>query len=160
MAEEKNEVVEQQKDIIPLSNAVMFGMVMAKEENCKVFIERALGINITKLKVVDAEKTIEAGAKAKGSRLDIYAEDETGRAYDIEMQVKSDVKDYLGQRTRYYQSMMDTSLLKKGQDYWQLPSNYIIFVCTFDPFDEDRKYYTFNNLCRENLIYYEKYFSS
>ena len=137
-------------ELIPLSNAAMFGLVMAKEENCKVFIERTLGISITKLNVVDAEKTIVAGAKAKGSRLDVYAEDETGKAYDIEMQVKSDVKDYLGQRTRYYQSMMDTSLLKKGQDYWQLPSNYIIFVCTFDPFDENRKYYTFNNMCKEN----------
>ena len=137
-------------ELIPLSNAAMFGLVMAKEENCKVFIERTLGISITKLNVVDAEKTIVAGAKAKGTRLDVYAEDETGKAYDIEMQVKSDVKDYLGQRTRYYQSMMDTSILKKGQDYWQLPSNYIIFVCTFDPFDENRKYYTFNNMCKEN----------
>ena len=66
------------------------------------------------------------------------------------MQVKSDVRDYLGQRTRYYQSMMDTSILKKRQDYWELPDNYIIFVCTFDPFGEKRKYYTFNNMCKEN----------
>ena len=127
----------------------MFGLVMAKEKNCKGFIERALGINVAKLKVLDVEKVFEAGIGIKGTRLDVYAEDDTGKAYDIEMQVKSEVKDYLGQRTRYYQSMMDTSLLKKGNKYWQLPDSYIIFVCTFDPFDADRKYYTFNNLCRE-----------
>ena len=136
-------------ELIPLSNAAMFGLVMAKEKNCKGFIERTLGINVTKLQVLDVEKVFEVGIGIKGTRLDVYAEDDTGKAYDIEMQVKSDVKAYLGQRTRYYQSMMDTSILRKGKKYWQLPNSYIIFVCTFDPFDADRKYYTFNNLCRE-----------
>lgn len=139
----------QEAELIPLSNAAMFGLVMAKEKNCKGFIERALEINVAKLQVLNVEKVFEVGIGIKGTRLDVYAEDDTGKVYDIEMQVKSQVKDYLGQRTRYYQSMMDTSILKKGSRYWQLPDSYIIFVCTFDPFDANRKYYTFNNLCRE-----------
>lgn len=144
------DIVLQDEELIPLSNAIMFGLVMAKEENCKEFIQRVLGIKVIRLNVLSTEKVMEAGISIKGTRLDVYAEDDAGKVYDIEMQVSSDTKEFLGRRTRYYQSVMDTMTLRKGSKYWALPDSYIIFVCMFDPFGADQKCYTFNNYCREN----------
>ena len=139
-----------ENEIIPIDNAVMFNMVMSKKENCQGFIERALGIKVANLTILETEKVMEADIDIKGVRLDVYVEDEQGNTFDVEMQANSNYKDYLGRRSRYYQSMMDTTSFRKGKKYYQLSNSYVIFVCTFDPFDEDRKYYTFNNLCREN----------
>ena len=139
-----------ENEIIPIDNAVMFNMVMSKKENCQGFIERALDIKVERLTILETEKVMEAGIDVKGVRLDVYVEDVKGVTYDIEMQVNSNYKDYLGRRARYYQSMMDTTSFRKGKKYYELTNSYVIFVCTFDPFGENRKYYTFNNLCREN----------
>ena len=56
----------------------------------------------------------------------------------------------LAKRSRYYHSQMDMELLVRGQDYEQLPSSYVIFICDFDPFHLKRYCYTFENICLEN----------
>lgn len=38
----------------------------------------------------------------------------------------------------------------EGTDYRELKLSFVIFVCTFDPFGEDRYIYTFENRCAEN----------
>ena len=50
---------------------------------------------------------------------------------------------------RYYQAMIDMDMLKKGEVYNQLRPSYIIFICTFDAFDEGLPMYTFRNRCVE-----------
>ena len=46
--------------------------------------------------------------------------------------------------------MMDADLLAAGADYDELNKTIIIFICPFDPFDEGRYMYTFENICLEN----------
>lgn len=46
--------------------------------------------------------------------------------------------------------MLDADLLAAGSDYDDLNKTIIIFICPFDPFDEGRYIYTFENLCLEN----------
>ena len=46
--------------------------------------------------------------------------------------------------------MLDTDNLLKGQDYSELPSSFIIFICNFDPFDLNLPIYSFKNRCEEN----------
>ena len=53
-------------------------------------------------------------------------------------------------RTRFYQSMVDTDNLLKGQHYSELPQSYVIFICNYDPFNSDLPIYTFKNYCEEN----------
>ena len=53
-------------------------------------------------------------------------------------------------RTRFYQSMLDTDNLLKGQDYSELPTSFVIFICKFDPFNLKLPIYTFQNRCEEN----------
>ncbi|MBO6255048.1 MAG: Rpn family recombination-promoting nuclease/putative transposase, partial [Bacteroidaceae bacterium] len=46
--------------------------------------------------------------------------------------------------------MIDLDVLGKGRDYIELKKSYVIFICTFDPFDEGRRVYTFSNRCHES----------
>ena len=65
------------------------------------------------------------------------------------MQCSDDQSSGLAKRTRYYQAMIDMDMLKKGEVYNQLRPSYIIFICTFDAFDEGLPMYTFRNRCVE-----------
>ena len=57
----------------------------------------------------------------------------------------------LPKRTRYYQSVIDMDMLKKGQDFDELDPLVLIFICTFDLYKEGRYVYTFKSRCLENL---------
>lgn len=46
---------------------------------------------------------------------------------------------------------MDMELLESGSDYELLPGSYVIFICDFDPFGDEKYCYTFENRCLENL---------
>ncbi len=63
-------------------------------------------------------------------RLDIQAVDSTGKVYDIEIQ-RSD-RGAVAQRARFNSSMMDTRLLKPGEDYARLVDTYVIFITEHD----------------------------
>ena len=42
-------------------------------------------------------------------------------------------------------------MITKGSKYFELHKSFIIFICTtFDPFNEGRHLYTFENLCNQN----------
>lgn len=69
-------------------------------------------------------------------------------SFDVEMQITN--KHNLPKRSRAYQSRMDLTLLKPGEDFNRLPTSYVIFICTFDPFSSSFWRYTFDTRCREN----------
>lgn len=135
---------------VDISNHYMFRLVMENPDLCQIALERILGIKITKLEVLVAEKSIEHKYSSRGIRLDIYAEDDAGIAYDFEMQATDRDKSALGKRTRYYQSLLDGDALKKNTPYAKLRKSYVIFICKFDPFDRNFSYYTFNSWCDED----------
>lgn len=82
----------------------------------------------------------------KSMRLDVYVKDGDGvTVYDLEIQTTS--QDDLPQRLRYYQGMIDLSLIEKGASYGELRKSYIIFICTFDPFERGLCCYRFENFC-------------
>ena len=77
----------------------------------------------------------------------MYGEDEVDVKYDLESQNE---KKNLPKRSRYYQAELDVSSLKPGEDYSNLKPLYIIFICTFDPFDRGFYRYTFEPICKED----------
>ena len=79
--------------------------------------------------------------------MDVYIK-ESDKVFDIELQNSFD--DDLALRTRFYKSMIDTDNLLKGQDYSELPTSFIIFICKYDPFNFNLPTYTFKNRCEEN----------
>ncbi len=132
---------------IGITDDRMFGTVFQNEEECRELLQRILGIHIREIHVI-AQMPIEGSFFGKGSRLDIYAKDEDGNVYDIEMQTT--MQKILTLRSRYYHSEMDSYQIKKGQPYDKLKKSIVIFICTFDFFGDDRSVYTFENICLEN----------
>ena len=78
----------------------------------------------------------------------LYLKD-SDKIFDIELQ--NAIDDDLPLRTRFYQSMLDCDNLLKGQDYSELPTSFVIFICKYDPFNLGLPIYTFQNRCDENL---------
>ncbi len=132
---------------LTIKNNFMFGAVMCDENNCKGFLERVLQFPIARVEI-SKEKSIVYHPEYKGVRLDVYAKDEQGTHYDIEMQAIQ--KTAIEKRCRYYHSQMDMESLLSGEAYENLPNSYVIFICDFDPFGEKKYCYTFENVCLEN----------
>ena len=129
-----------------ISNDFMFGKIMGEPERCRAFLEQILNIEIEHVEILERQKSIDEKIDARSVRLDIYVDD--GKTiYNCEMQTA--VRRSLPKRCRYYQSQIDMKCLSKGQDYTELKKSYVIFICTFDPFDLSRYIYTFENVCLE-----------
>ena len=135
------------KDLTMKDN-FMFGAVMSIEENCIGFLEMVLGFQIERV-VISREKSLVYHPEYRGVRLDIYAKDENHTHYNVEMQVKK--REDLGKRSRYYHSQIDMECLTQGVAYDELPNTFVIFVCDFDPFDQELYCYTFRSECQEDL---------
>ena len=131
---------------LTLKDNFMFGAVMMEEENCKRFLELALGFPIERVEV-SKEKSIVYHPEYKGVRLDVYGKNEHNTRYNVEMQVAK--KAELGKRVRYYHGQIDMELLLSGSDYTELPEVYVIFICDFDPFGKKKYRYTFTKQCEE-----------
>lgn len=128
----------------------LFQKVMQNKRLCMWLITKLLGIKVKDIIYPEAEKTMEASPTQKAIRLDVYVVTEDGTIIDIEMQTADKSLGWLPKRTRYYQAMIDLNVLGKGKDYIELKKSFVIFICTFDPFPgNDRKIYTFTNLCHE-----------
>ncbi len=63
-------------------------------------------------------------------RLDVNAMDQAGIQYDIEIQRAG--RGAAARRARFYSSMLDTILLKPGQNYMGLAETYVIFITETD----------------------------
>ena len=106
-------------------------------------------LGIKRVKLIETQKVVEEAHDVRGVRLDVYAEDSDNHAYDIEMQATN--KGNLRKRSRFNQSMMDMHQLARSMDdYDKLKKSFVIFLCDFDLFGEERYVYTFENVCMEN----------
>ena len=122
-------------DKLTFTDNGMFQAVLHESGVCAELVERLLGVKVKKVEYPELEKTIAPYYISKGVRLDVYLKDED-KVIDVEMQ--SQPQEALGKRARYYQSMIDADSLLKGQDYENLKAGYIVFICTDDPFRDER----------------------
>ena len=125
----------------------MFGIVMQDREICREALECMLGMKIARVDYAEPQRTFDPLYTAHGVRLDVYVQD-SDRIYDVEIQNR-DLHD-LGKRTRYYQSILDTDALLKGEDYGGLKESIIIFLCRFDPYKKGIPWYTVRRKCEED----------
>lgn len=141
---------------LTLQNDFLFKKVMQNKRICKRLIEEILQIKIQSITFPEIEKVLDISLESKGIRLDVIVEDNQHTRYNIEMQTlnplsKITQESLLPTRTRYYQAMLDTDMLQKGQDYDALYPTYIIFICGFDLFNNGLYTYTFRKRCLEDL---------
>lgn len=133
-------------EFVAFSNARMFNYVVSKEDVCQKLVERILGIEVDRIEFEAEEHSIQPGLQGHGVRLDVYARG-GGKSFDVEMQAQTEF--YIGCRLRYYQSVIDYDLLRKGMEYGDLPFSYIIFLCVNDPLGSGLPVYTVAPQCEE-----------
>lgn len=133
--------------MLELKDGPMFGRVMRDEELCREVLEVILGFEIGRIEYLNTEQTFDPATYARGVRLDVFAK-ESGKVYDIEMQTVPEGN--IAKRMRYYQSMIDTSILDKGVSYNKLDESYIIFICDFDVFGKGLPAYHLERTCEED----------
>ena len=141
---------------LQISNDFMFKEVMKSNKGlCKRLVGSIMQQDIEDIVYIDTEKTLQPYYDSRGIRLDVILADKNHTRYNLEMQAKNVIGDtgeaLLPKRTRYYQSVIDMDMLKKGQDFDELDPLVLIFICTFDMYKEGRYVYTFKSRCLENL---------
>ena len=150
-------------DAITIKNNFLFQETLRNKSLCKQLLERVLHIQVKTIRYMETEKTMKAQLSSKNTRVDVYVEDKDGNVADIEMQttdtksvINYDERDEktiireLPLRTRYYQNIIGTNMLRKGMHYRELRKAYVIFICTFDPFGAGLPVYHFTYRCKEN----------
>ena len=136
--------------VFNLSDFALFLSVMKvpRAYQCvlSIFMEEP-DIELVEVKV---EQVILSKAGKRAIRLDAWAKSKDQRQFNMEMQNDSKGDD-LRKRSRFYQSMIDTPILKSGKKtrYRNLPSTVIIFITQEDIFGKDLAKYTFTERCKE-----------
>ena len=126
----------------------MFCKAMQNPKLCKKLIEMILSNTIGKIAYISIQHNINTYEQAKSVRFDVLVQTESGKFYDVEMQVSNEKN--IPKRMRFYQAAIDISFLDKGNFYNDLNDSFIIFICTFDAIGKNKPIYTFENLCIED----------
>ena len=145
----KEQSLEEKWQNATIANNFFFYKIMRHNPDvCKELLEILLEFKIERIEM-SQEEEINIDFDSKGIRLDVYAKDADGlKIYNIEMQA-SDTKE-LPERSRYYQGVIDVDLLKSGEQYKNLKTSFVIFICVDDIFGNGLPKYTFENLCAED----------
>ena len=144
---------------------------------CRKFLKILFGREFKNLNIVTQKSYGGRDTGLHGARLDVYIEEgdeveidssNVSTIYDIEpdknnkrnpgcqRRSKTDKNnkrkdiDFIAQRTRFYHAIIDSRSLKSGQSYDKLKKVFVIFICPYDPFGDDRMIYTIRNHCVEN----------
>lgn len=80
-------------------------------------------------------------------RLDIVAEDTSGKIYNVEVQRADKGAD--ARRVRYNLAMLDSHTLKKKDDFSALPETYIIFITENDFYELGKPFYKIRKVVEE-----------
>ena len=97
----------------------------------------------------------------RGARLDLYVEENdcaridatcADSVYDLEPDQNNKTASIRSfpKRVRFYHAIIDSHVLKSGQEFGKLKNVYVIFLCNYDPFGCDRAKYTIKNMCVED----------
>lgn len=131
-----------------LTNRFLFDSVMEDTETQQDVLSIILGREISLLTHNETEKEFRVSPSIRSIRMDVFSMDQDRLVYDTEMQGTR--KTDLEKRSRYYQSLLDTSLLEPGiPDYNLLNDSYLILITTFDLFGLKKYRYTFKARCEE-----------
>jgi hypothetical protein len=155
MAEDKNSRVIQNQDRInklidgltlfddDLMSRVFDKNIEATELLLRIILER-------KIKVISVNGQEEMKSAAVGGRnitLDVHALDENEEKMDIEVQGNSEGAHI--RRARYHSSVLDSRMLKEGQEFKEIKDSYVIFIYKRDKFQEGLPLYHIDRYVRE-----------
>ncbi len=133
-----------------LSDFALFLSVMKNKRAYECTLSIIMDEPNLELEEVKVEQVVLNKNGKRAIRLDAWAKDKRERQFDMEMQ--NDSKgDNIPKRSRFYQALLDTPILKSGKDtkYRELPSSIIVFITQDDIWEKDLARYTFMEQCEE-----------
>ncbi|OUN21462.1 Rpn family recombination-promoting nuclease/putative transposase [Blautia sp. An81] len=137
----------QLKDLT-LLDRFLFSETIEDPKNLQIILEIILGRDIILKYLPQPEKEQKKSPLYRHIRVDVWSEDIYNTVYDVEVQ-KENTKN-LPHRSRFYQSIIDSKLLKPGErNFNQLKDVYVIIIAPFDLFGYRKYQYTFEMRCRE-----------
>ena len=133
-----------------LSDFALFLSVMKNPKAYRNVLSIIMEEPDIQLREVKVEHVILNKSGKRAIRLDAWAESSDERQFNMEMQ-KDTKNDDVRKRSRFYQGLIDTPILKSGKKtkYRMLPSTVIIFITHEDIFGKDLAKYTFVEQCEE-----------
>ena len=136
---------------LTMMDRFLFDTVMSDKEQAYNILSIIRGEDIGEVRIGIAEKHMEPYYDSRASRLDLLILDDKDTVYDAEAQRENTGGNNIRRRSRYYQSLIDASLLEIGEtDFSKLSDVYIIFISPFDLFGAGKYCYTFENTCKED----------
>ena len=135
------------KRIVPLkdlnlTDRFLFDEVLEDPRMHQEILSIIFGKEIPLLNQSETEKELRVSPLFRTIRMDVFSMDEDAIIYNTEMQKQK--KSDLAKRSRYYQAMVDTSLLEPGvPNYNCLNATFIIMILPFDLFGYGKYMYTF-----------------
>ncbi len=135
---------------VNLSDFALFLSVMKYPEAHESVLSIIMDEPGLKLARVHVEEVVLNAIGKRAIRLDAWAESEDERQFVTEMQNDTQ-NDDVRRRSRFYQGLLDTPILKAGKKtkYRELPSTIVTFITQEDIFGLDRAMYTFTEQCEE-----------
>ena len=155
MAEDKNSKVTQNQDKInklidgltlfddDLMSRVFDKNIEATELLLRIILERKIKV----ISVIGQEEMKSAAVGGRNITLDVHALDENGEKMDIEVQGNSEGAHI--RRARYHSSVLDSRMLKEGQEFKEIKDSYVIFIYKRDKFQEGLPLYHIDRYVRE-----------
>ena len=135
---------------VNLSDFALFLSVMKYPEAHESVLSIIMDEPDLKLARVHVEEVVLNAIGKRAIRLDAWAESEDERQFVTETQNDTQ-NDDVRRRSRFYQGLLDTPILKAGKKtkYRELPSTIVTFITQEDIFGLDRAMYTFTEQCEE-----------
>ena len=122
-----------------LMSMVFDGNIEATELLLRIILKRD---DILVESVVGQREVQNPVVGGRNIRLDILAKDNTGKNYNVEVQKKPEGAHI--RRARFNSSMMDSRMLKEGQEFSELQDSYMVFITQTDIFGYGIPIYTIN----------------
>ena len=143
--------IEAGKEYNLLSDAFM-SVALRDIPACQYVLRILTGIKNLKVREVRPQYRV-SKIESHDAVLDVLAEDETGRLFDLEIQ-RADTLDH-ARRTRFYSSMIDSNYLEKGKTYSDLPEVYVIYVSETDLWKAGYTTYELEKKFRKSNVSYD-----
>lgn len=133
---------------LDLLDRFLFAAAMEDQVIHQNILEILLGEEIHLLDSAQTEKEFRTSPLLRSIRVDVYSMDEEKTIYNAEAQKEN--KGNLPKRSRFYQALMDSSLLEPGAiNFNHLNNAVLIMIAPFDLFGYGKYKYTFRMKCDE-----------
>ena len=133
---------------LTLLDRFLFACAMEDSNILELVLSIVLEKEIELMQQPQSERELRTAPWLRSVRLDVYAMDEEDSVYNTEVQKQNTGN--LIKRSRFYQALIDSSLLAPGEiDFNHMQSSCLITIMPFDLWGYGRYKYTYRMECRE-----------